>query len=242
LPYPLISAAERHGFISRIDRWVLKTILAWLDDHPDHRSKINYCAVNLSGASLNDERFLRDILAIVRDHPLAMQRICFEITETVALLDLTTTQRFIAHVREFGAKVALDDFGAGYTSFNSLKALKADLVKIDGSFIQTLDTDRSNFAITRTIFDLVHELNMSCVAEWVETPRVAGILTDMGVDYGQGNALCKPLSLDEILQYKSGGDTVTDLAVLAELQAGRGSRFLVRHGEFGRASQRVDQH
>lgn len=220
-PAALIQAAERHGFISRLDRWVLNTMVDWLNAHPEHRERLNYCAINLSGASLNDERFLADVLAIVRANPEAAKRMCFEITETVALYDLKNTCRFVDAVRGFGSKVALDDFGAGYTSFNYLKSLQADLVKIDGTFVKTLDTDRSNYAITRTIVDLTHEMGMSCVAEWAENARVVEMLAQMGVDYGQGWALAKPLPMDSLLAVRNSGELVTDLEVINILQKDR---------------------
>jgi diguanylate cyclase (GGDEF)-like protein/PAS domain S-box-containing protein len=220
-PAALIQAAERHGFISRLDRWVLNTMVDWLNAHPEHREHLNYCAINLSGASLNDERFLADVLAIVRANPEAAKRMCFEITETVALYDLKNTCRFVDAVRGFGSKVALDDFGAGYTSFNYLKSLQADLVKIDGTFVKTLDTDRSNYAITRTIVDLTHEMGMSCVAEWAENARVVEMLAQMGVDYGQGWALAKPLPMDSLLAVWNSGELVTDLEVINILQKDR---------------------
>jgi diguanylate cyclase (GGDEF)-like protein len=220
-PAALIQAAERHGFVSRLDRWVLNTMVDWLNAHPEHRERLNYCAINLSGASLNDERFLADVLAIVRANPEAAKRMCFEITETVALYDLKNTCRFVDAVRSFGSKVALDDFGAGYTSFNYLKSLQADLVKIDGTFVKTLDTDRSNYAITRTIVDLTHEMGMSCVAEWAENAQVVEMLAQMGVDYGQGWALAKPLPMDSLLAVRNSGELVTDLQVINILQKDR---------------------
>ncbi len=220
-PAALIQAAERHGFISRLDRWVLNTMVDWLNANPAHRERLNYCAINLSGASLNDERFLADVLAIVNANPEAARRMCFEITETVALYDLKNTCRFVDSVRGFGAKVALDDFGAGYTSFNYLKSLQADLVKIDGTFVKTLDTDRSNYAITRTIVDLTHEMGMSCVAEWAENAKVVEMLAEMGVDYGQGWALAKPLAMQDLLSVRNSGELVTNLEVINILQKDR---------------------
>ena len=220
-PAALIQAAERHGFVSRLDRWVLNTMVDWLNANPIHRERLNYCAINLSGASLNDERFLADVLAIVNANPEAARRMCFEITETVALYDLKNTCRFVDSVRGYGSKVALDDFGAGYTSFNYLKSLQADLVKIDGTFVKTLDTDRSNYAITRTIVDLTHEMGMSCVAEWAENARVVEMLAEMGVDYGQGWALAKPLEMPDLLPVQNSGELVTNLEVLNILQKDR---------------------
>ena len=115
-PGRFIPAAERNGLMTQIDRWVLRSTLEWLDSQPAHRDNVDFCTLNLSGASLNDERFLQDTIALIRAHPESTRKICFEITESVALYDLNTTRRFVDRVKSFGAMVALDDFGAGYTS------------------------------------------------------------------------------------------------------------------------------
>lgn len=213
-PAPLIHAAERHGFMSRLDRWVLDTVLNWLDAHHEHRQLLNYCAVNLSGASLNDERFLNDVMAMIRAHPSSASKICFEVTETVALYDLKNSRRFIDRMRSFGCKVALDDFGAGYTSFNYMKELRVDLIKIDGAYVRAIKAERSNYAITRTIVDLAREMNMSSVAEWAEDAEIVELLLGMGVDYAQGFGLAKPMAMDNMLRVKSSGELVKDPVVL----------------------------
>ncbi len=217
-PHRLIQAAERHGFMARVDRWVLGTMLDWLDAHPEHRDRVNYCAINLSGASLNDERFLDDVMSMIGDHPASVRRICFEVTETVALYDLRNTRRFIDRVRECGAKVALDDFGAGYTSFKYLRELPVDLIKIDGAYVRSIVEDRSNYAITRTIVDLARELGASSVAEWAETPEIVAMLAKMGVDYAQGFALARPMPPERILDAFSCGDLVVDPVVVQTLR------------------------
>ncbi|MEK9719992.1 MAG: EAL domain-containing protein, partial [Quisquiliibacterium sp.] len=134
-PGRFIGAAERNGLMSQIDRWVLANTLAWIDEHPEHRSRLTFATLNLSGASLNDARFIDDAFAMIAEHPHAVRKICFEITESIALHDVDSTRRFVERVRAFGSQVALDDFGAGYTSFNYLKEIPANYIKIDGSFV-----------------------------------------------------------------------------------------------------------
>jgi EAL domain-containing protein (putative c-di-GMP-specific phosphodiesterase class I) len=131
----LIRAAENSGRIGIIDRWVMSTTLSWLDANFARLARTQFVCMNLSGASLNDEKFIQDAKALLAQNAHVAGRLCIEITESVALHDLGNTRRFIDQVRSYGVKVGLDDFGAGYTSFSYLKDLPADVLKIDGSFI-----------------------------------------------------------------------------------------------------------
>jgi EAL domain-containing protein (putative c-di-GMP-specific phosphodiesterase class I) len=221
-PSRFIPAAERNGLMTQIDRWVLRSTLEWLDSQPVHRNDIDFCTINLSGASLNDEKFLQDTIALIRDHPHSTRKICFEITESVALYDLNTTRRFVDTVKSFGAMVALDDFGAGYTSFSYLKELPADLVKIDGNFIRDVNSNPANFAITRAVVELAHELGMGCVAEWAENAEIVRSLIQLRIDYAQGYGLCRPIERERILAVSNSAALIADLAT-ADLVFGRGT-------------------
>ncbi len=214
-PGKFIGAAERNGLMSQIDRWVLRTTLEWLDNHPEHRDRLEFATINISGASLNDKRFVDDAFAMISEHPLAMPKLCFEITESVALHDLGSTRRFMDRVRIYGSKLALDDFGAGYTSFNYLKEIPADFIKIDGSFVKDINLHPANYAITRTIVDLTHELGMRSIAEWAETPDTIAALIELGVDYGQGFGLVRPTAPEVVLAGASGAALIKDPKVLA---------------------------
>lgn len=216
-PGKFIGAAERNGLMSHIDRWVLRTTLEWLDDHPAHRDQMAFATINISGSSLNDTRFVDDAFAMISEHPHAMPKLCFEITESVALHDLGSTRRFVDRVRTYGSKLALDDFGAGYTSFNYLKEIPADFIKIDGSFVKDINKNPANYSITRTIVELTHELGMRSIAEWAESVDVIASLCDLAVDYGQGFALARPMSPDIVLAAGSSGALVRDEAVVSLL-------------------------
>jgi EAL domain-containing protein (putative c-di-GMP-specific phosphodiesterase class I) len=120
-------------------------------------------------------------------------------------------------VRAYGSKVALDDFGAGYTSFNYLKEIPADFIKIDGSFVKDINRNPANYAITRTIVDLTHELGMRSIAEWAETPDTIASLIELGVDYGQGFGLVRPISPDIVTAAVSSGALVTNPEVITLL-------------------------
>lgn len=212
-PGRFIPSAERNGQISMIDRWVLNSTLNWLATNPRQTEALNYVTVNLSGASLNDARFIDDTIALISSYPQLCRKICFEVTETVALADRRATRQFADRVHSLGGYIALDDFGAGYTSFTYLKELDADIIKIDGSFVRDLHDNPQNFAITRTITDLAHQLGKRCIAEWVEEPETVAALMALGVDYAQGFVLCPPQSPDAFRGIESTIDLVRDEAV-----------------------------
>ena len=147
------------------------------------------------------------------DFPALTPKLCFEITETVALTDRNATSRFASRVHSMGGRIALDDFGAGYTSFTYLREIEADIIKIDGSFIRDIDRNPANHAITRMIADLSHELGKVCVAEWAEDPATIATLIKLGVDFGQGYALGRPMDPMKLCMAQSCGDLVEDSAV-----------------------------
>jgi diguanylate cyclase (GGDEF)-like protein len=209
----IISAAESNGNSGIIDRWVLSSILAWLDDHLPALDNTRFVCLNLSGASLNDERFIEDAFSILRNHPKSSDRICIEITEGVALNDLAMTRRFIDGARKYGSKIALDDFGAGYTSFSYLRELKADAVKIDGSFVRDVCKHPTNLSIVATIAELARNLGMQSIAEWAEDMMSVEALADIGVDYVQGWAISKSLSAEMILSVNSSAELIQDEAM-----------------------------
>ena len=209
-PAHFIPALEKNGMMSQLDRWVVRTVFEFLEAHPLHFEALTYCAVNLSGASLNDERFLDEILALAAGHPQTVQKICFEITETVAIADIASTKRFIDNIKALGARIALDDFGAGYSSFGYLAQLGADFLKIDGNLVKGLKEGTSNFAIVKAIADLGQSLNMKVVAEWVEDAATLQALLKIGVNAGQGWGLGKPMAAHEMAACTDGSAFLKD--------------------------------
>ncbi len=217
-PGRFIPAAERNGQISMIDRWVLEATLAWLAAHPRQAATLNYATVNLSGASLNDARFVDEAFALIAKYPKLASKLCFEITETVALADRRATRQFADRVHSMGGYIALDDFGAGYTSFTYLKEIDADIIKIDGSFVCDLHENPHNMAITRMITDLAHQLGKRCVAEWVEKPETVAALMALSVDYAQGFAMGRPMKTDAFLNVRSSADMVQNEGIKSLLR------------------------
>lgn len=214
-PGQFIGAAERNGLMSDIDRWVLRSMLEWLDEHPEHRDRLHFATLNLSGASLNDARFVEDAFAMLAEHPLAVRKLCFEVTESVALHDIKVTRRLVDRVRSLGARLALDDFGSGYTSFRYLREIPADLIKIDGSFVRDITRNPADHAITRMIVELGHELGMESIAEWAEDLATIQALVELGVSYGQGYALARPMAKEIVTAAASGLDLIGDPQVAA---------------------------
>jgi diguanylate cyclase (GGDEF)-like protein len=206
----VIVAAEESGNIAAIDRWVLTTVLEWLEANRPALPKTRFVCVNLSGGSLNDEQFMEDIFALFARYRPIIRYLCLEITESVALHDLENTQRFISRVHDMGGKIALDDFGAGYTSFKYLKDLSADALKIDGEFIRTMCAHPADTAIVEAIVALARNLGMRSIAEWVEDADTLRALKEIGVDYVQGYVIAKPQESTAILSAGSAASFITD--------------------------------
>ena len=136
----------------------------------------------------------------LQDLPDVAKRLIIEITETVAIEDLVEAQRFIGSMRDLGCRVALDDFGAGYTSFGQLRALTIDLLKIDGSFIQGLSENQDNRLFVQTLLHLAAGLGVPTVAEFVETKAEEDVLASAGVDYLQGYGIGEPSMTPDFLK------------------------------------------
>jgi len=215
-PGRLIAAAERHGAMRRIDWHMLERTLQHLDENREHAAKIDFITVNLSGISLNDEHFLADAHALLRESPAVASRVCLEITESVAMFDVRSTGRFVDRMRSLGVRIALDDFGAGYSSFAYLRELPASLVKIDGQFMPGIDAQPRNQVIVSGIRRLTEELGMACVAEWVEDVPALAFLLRVRMDYAQGFVLARPAPIEHWL-----GQAV-DLAPLVTARACQG--------------------
>ncbi|MEQ1659872.1 MAG: EAL domain-containing protein, partial [Hylemonella sp.] len=215
----VIAAAEDSGRMSKIDHWVLSTTVAWLDQHRAKLLRTQFVCINLSGASLNDEEFMQEVFDILRRNSHVSSFLCIEITESIALHDLKNTRRFIDKVRSYGARVALDDFGAGYTSFSYLKELPADLLKIDGSFVVNMNQHPANVSIVEAIVNLARNLGMKTIAEWAEDAATVQALAEIGVDYVQGYAVARPMAPEKILEVSSAASFIKNVELLHFVEA-----------------------
>lgn len=177
----LMPAAEELGLIRQLDRHILDLVIEELRCTEDV-----HLAVNVSGLTATDPVMLGHMFSMVHANAHVANRLTFEITETVAMLDFEETARFVTKLRDLGCRIAIDDFGAGYTSFRHLKRLDVDVVKIDGQFVQGLQKNRENQLFVRTLTELAKGFNMAVVAECVEADVEAVALRALGVDYLQG--------------------------------------------------------
>jgi len=197
-PGAFLPAAERFHLASRIDRWVLRHALDWLNGLGDEVRHIELVAINLSGQSLSDAAFLSDVVERLGHARFDLTRLCFEITETSAITHFTEARGFIDGVRQMGVKIALDDFGAGASSFGYLKTLPVDFLKIDGQFITHLLDDKLDDAAVRCFVDVARVIGVKTIAEFVERAEVLAALRDIGVDYAQGYLVHRPQPLEEV--------------------------------------------
>lgn len=195
-PSLFFPAAERYGLMPAIDRWVIQHLL--LDGQGERlvaemgRTSATHCAINLSGASLNDDQFLGFLEDALRRTSLAGSALCFEITETVAINSFGRVREVMQAFRQFGCQFALDDFGSGMSSFRYLKNLPVDYLKIDGALVRNIVEDAADFAMVEAINRIGGAMGLKTIAEFVETAACLQRLRDIGVDYAQGYAIHRP--------------------------------------------------
>jgi len=180
-PGAILPTAEKAGLVKLLDHRVLDLAISQLVADPLLRISINASVLTLHGSDWSD--LFANALAI---HPDVGERLILEITETAVIEDFDATRRLIALCKRHGVKIAMDDFGAGHTSFRNLRDLAFDLVKIDGAFVQNLAKSRDDRFFVRTLIELAHHIGMKIVAEWVENEETAQILRELGADYLQG--------------------------------------------------------
>ncbi len=190
-PGAFIPAAERYNLMPMLDRWVVRHVFEDLVVADRH----GMAFINVSGASLGEEGFLGYVHEQLQEFGLDPARICFEITETAAIANLSVALDFITSVKRLGASVALDDFGSGLCSFSYLKHLPANYLKIDGSFVRDMLSDPLDDEIVRSIRNISRVVGVRTIAEYVETDDILLRLQELGVDYAQGFVIHKPASL-----------------------------------------------
>jgi diguanylate cyclase (GGDEF)-like protein/PAS domain S-box-containing protein len=195
LPSVFLPAAERYNLSPRIDRWVIETYFQWLVHNPLHQQALFRCNINLSGHSLGDKDLKLFILNAFEKYAVPYDKICFEITETMAILKMDETLEFINTFRQLGCKFALDDFGSGFSSYNYLKNFPVDQVKIDGHFVKDILIDTVDLAMVKSIKDVATAMGIETIAEFVESKEIMVQLGKMGVDFAQGYGVDKPSTI-----------------------------------------------
>lgn len=197
-PGAFLPAAERYGLAARIDRWVLSHLLEWLANNRAVAERVSMFSVNLSGLTLANELFLGYAIHLLKESQVPTNKICFEITETAVISNLSQATRFISTLKDLGCLFALDDFGSGLSSFAYLKSLPVDYLKIDGMFVRDVHIDPINRALVKSINDVGKVMGKRTIAEFVENNDVLEVLAELNVDYGQGYGIGKPFPLDEL--------------------------------------------
>jgi len=194
-----VPAAERYFVAHRLDRWVLRKTLSWLETHSERIAHLRRVFINLSARSLGDDRFLPFALEQLATHEVPKEKIAFEITETAVMTQLRTGMNTIEHLRHLGCQFALDDFGVGISSMAYLKNLPIDVLKIDGSFAVNPDTGERDRAVLKEINELGHTLGKTTVMEHVETEQQRRMMAELGIDLVQGFAISEPRPLQDLL-------------------------------------------
>lgn len=179
--HEIIPVAERVGLMRMLDHRVLELVVGELAAAPDLTA-----SVNVSPASAVDPDWWAGLGALLRANSGAAERLIVEITETAAIQDLQDARGFVTRVKDLGCRIAIDDFGAGHTSFRNLRRLGVDIVKIDGAFVQNIVKSSDDRAFVHTLIDLSCRLGLKTVAEWVQDEEAAKLLSDWGCDFLQG--------------------------------------------------------
>lgn len=202
LPEAFIPAAERYHLMPSIDRWVIRSVFPMLEKFQARAApeSASLFAINLSGQSLGDEKFLEFVMQLFHEHRVDPHSICFEITETAAIANLTRARDFIARFKHMGCRFALDDFGSGLSSFGYLKSLSVDYLKIAGDFVEGMLDDPLDRAMVDAINQVGHVMGLVTIAESAENPALIDKLREIGVDMAQGHGIDSPKPLHQVLR------------------------------------------
>jgi diguanylate cyclase (GGDEF)-like protein len=199
-PDKFLSAAERYQLAPAIDRWVLQRVIATLKPHAVALERMQACfAVNISGQSLGDADFALFMEGALRECGLPLSLLSFEVTETAAVANIVRAEALIRRLRDFGCAVALDDFGRGLSSLTYLRTLPVTHLKIDGSFVRDVLEDERSQAMLSAIVQLAKAMKLETVAECVESEAIRQAVRSLGVGFGQGFSIGRPVPLEKVL-------------------------------------------
>ncbi|WP_281556412.1 EAL domain-containing protein [Thalassomonas sp. RHCl1] len=193
-PSVFLPAVERFRLTDKVDAWVVNKAFSWLSQHPELWGEI-VISINLSGESVTNTALIDHILTLHQDLPFPSGAVCFEITETAAIANMSKATTMVEKLRFAGFAIALDDFGKGFSTFSYLKNLPAKYIKIDGSYVQDVLNNQSDLAIVKAINSLAKTLDMYTIAEFVQCEQAMSLLDDIGVDFVQGYGIARPRPL-----------------------------------------------
>jgi len=198
LPAEFLGAAERYNLSIKLDRWVISRIFRWYANNKNKLEHVALLNINLSGQSLADENFLSFTIAEFKKYRVPPEKICFEITETAAITNLASANRFMHALKQLGCVFALDDFGTGLSSFGYLKTLPVEYLKISGIFVKDIVDDPIDLAMVKSINEIAQVMGRKTIAEFVESEEILAKLSELGVNYAQGYVTGKPVRLDDV--------------------------------------------
>ena len=198
LPSAFLYAAGRFGLEARVDFWIIERAIAYLRRMPDPDVGLS---VNVSGSLITEPENAQTIVAMLTESGVDPSRLLFEIVETTFVDTTANADEFIEILRAVGCRFALDDFGAGYSSFHHLKRLTVDVVKLDGEFVRNAVASEPDHLFVRTMTDLTHGLGMTVVAEYVVDEPTAALMVDLGIDLLQGYAISQPGPVEQVLPF-----------------------------------------
>ena len=198
-PEFFMPSSEKANISNKIDKVVVSSYFKWLSSNRQHIEKLGKANINLSGMSLSDDDFKYFLLHAFEKYQIPHHKICFEITETMAIIKMKHAVEFMNEFKKLGCTFALDDFGSGFSSYSYLKHLPVDFVKIDGNFIRDILNDPIDLAMVTSIRDVAEAMKIKTVAEFVESREIMVQLGKLGVDFAQGFCIAKP---EPLLVYK----------------------------------------
>ncbi len=197
-PNDFILAAETYNRMIVVDRWVIENTFKWMAENRSKVDRFSGFSINVSGHSVNDESFSEFIMEKFSKYQVPTVKITFEVTETAAISNLENAVDFMNRMKIIGCKFSLDDFGTGLSSYSYLRNLPVDYVKIDGVFVKDLENNPSDYAVVKSINEIGHYMGKKTIAEYVENDAILKLLTEIGIDYGQGYGIEKPLLLNDL--------------------------------------------
>lgn len=197
-PKEFIPAAERFGRMTAVDRWVIREVLDWCAHNSDTLTALDGFTINLCGPTLNDSGLASYLRQQFDRTGISGELLCFEVTETAAVQNLSRAADLIREVKDLGCRFSLDDFGSGLSSYSYLKNLPVDYLKIDGQFVRDIDKDETDHAMVHSINELGHFLGKRTIAEYVENDAILYQLKDIGLDFAQGYGVGRPMPIEKL--------------------------------------------
>ena len=197
-PNIFLPAVERFRLCAQVDYWVMSKTFSWFAQRPELWDNL-VIAINLSGGSLTDEKFIDSIISCQNNYRFPCHAICFEVTETAAITNMTVATQMVEKLRFSGFSIALDDFGKGFSTFSYLKSLPAKYIKIDGAYVQNLLTNKYDVAIVKSVQSMATTLDMLTIAEFVQCEKTTELLRELGVDFIQGYGIAYPAPISDFV-------------------------------------------